>query len=508
MNATANLNTPASMWTIARSSTAVSVQLVIAAISAFALHALAAATFGAGPALDAYYLGAAVPTVIVAAFTAGLVFIVAPLVRDSRGGSDAERAAMPAASLVVVGGFSLVLAAAASVLATPIVGVLGAGLDASVRPSAARVLAIQAWSPVLVAIAVWLSAHLVTSGRPALASGGTAVGNTLAAATFVVTRGYGDVTWIAWSVLGGAAAQLLFVLGALRIARQPVTRPVATRRATRQAAYLVLPWLAAATLYKSHAVIDRVVASWDDSGGVTALALGLTLVTVAASSLTRGIGLALSPRLGAGAASAARDLWNGIRAGLLLLAPAVVLLVALRGELVALLFGYGSFNTRDVSATAATLIPYSVALLALGMGNVITTTFYALGDTRTPALVGIAGLFVHATVTFALWPIAGYLAAAWGFAAMSASSLAVLLLLLHRRIGPMARREDLATALRPVVLAVALLPVLIGVRAGLLTLVDPGRGSAALVVATATFPYLVAYFVAAALPRRAPVDPA
>jgi hypothetical protein len=27
-------------------------------------------------------------------------------------------------------------------------------------------------------------------------------------------------------------------------------------------------------------------------------------------------------------------------------------------------------------------------------------------------------------------------------------------------------------------------------------------------VATATFPYLVAYFVAAALPRRAPVDPA
>jgi putative peptidoglycan lipid II flippase len=286
---------------------------------------------------------------------------------------------------------------------------------------------------------------------------------------------------------------LAFVVAALRVSDVPVSRFDTTRRATRRATALVLPWLAAATLYKCHMLIDRVIGSWDDPGAVTSLALGLTLATAAASVLTRGIGLALSPSLGGDAETARRQVWHGVRAGLVLLAPAIAIMIMLRVELVSILFGHGRFSARDVETTAATLVPYALVVAAFGMGNVITTTFYALGDTRTPAAVGVAGLGVHLAVSLALWPALGYLAAGWGFAAMSVTSLGVLVVLLGRRIGPLAGRQELARALLPVMVAVAYLPLLAGLRAVLAAGFGNDEVSMVLVATLATLPYLAAY---------------
>jgi peptidoglycan biosynthesis protein MviN/MurJ (putative lipid II flippase) len=127
--------------------------------------------------------------------------------------------------------------------------------------------------------------------------------------------GRGEVVWVAWSVVAGAAVQLAFVVAALRMSDVVVPRSAATRRATRCAMALVLPWLAAATVYKCHLLIDRVIGSWDHAGAVTYLALGLTLATAAATVLTRGIGLTLSPRLGGDAEAARRQVWHGSAPG-------------------------------------------------------------------------------------------------------------------------------------------------------------------------------------------------
>jgi putative peptidoglycan lipid II flippase len=493
MTGPAAVGSPNPVWTLGRSSMVVGVQLVAGAAGVFVLHALAAATFGAGATLDAYYLGAAIPMVLVSTLSAGLVFIVAPLVRNARDRSDRDQQAMPVASLIVVGGFCLAVAVAGSVLAERIIGLIGSGLDVSVQPTAARVLAIQIWSPLLVAVSVWLSAHLVAIERPALASAGPVAGNAVAVLAFALTMGRGEVAWVAWSVLAGAAVQLAFVVAALRVSKVLVSRSAATRRATRRAMALVLPWLAAASLYKCHMLIDRVIGSWDDPGAVTSLALGLTLVTAAASFLTRGIGLALSPRLGGEAEAARRYVWHGVRTALILLAPAIAIMILLRVEMISVLFGHGQFSASDVATTAATLVPYAVVLAAFGIGNVITTTFYALGDTRTPAVVGVAGLAIHLTVSLALWPALGYLAAGWGFAAMSVTSLGVLVFLLGRRIGPLAGRQELIRALRPVVVAVAYLPLLVGLRTVLGASFGDDKISTVLVATLATLPYLAAY---------------
>jgi putative peptidoglycan lipid II flippase len=505
MTEPAAAESPSLVWSLTRSSVVVGVQLVAGAAGAFVLHAMAAATFGAGAVLDAYYLGAAIPMVLVSAFTAGLVFILAPLVRVARDRSDRDQQAMPAASLIVVSGFCLAVAIAGSVLANDIVGLLGTGLARAAQGTAARVLAVQIWSPLLVAVAIWLSSHLVAGGRPALASGGAVAGNTVAVLAFALTKDRGDVIWVAWSVLAGAAVHLTFVVAALRASGVVVSHPATTGRAARRAVVLLLPWLAAATLYKCHTLIDRVIGSWGDAGAVTSLALGLTLATAAASILTRGIGLTLSPRLDGGAEAAGRQVWHGVCAALVLLAPAIAIVIVLRFELVSVLFGHGRFTAADVATTAATLVPYAVVLAALGMGNVITTTFYALGDTRTPAVVGAAGLVVHLAVSLALWPALRYLAAGWGFAAMSTTSLAVLIVLLVRRIGPLAGRRELTRALRPVAVAVVYLPVLAGLRAILAARLGDDKVSVGLVAVLAAVPYLAAYVGTLMLRRPAPL---
>jgi putative peptidoglycan lipid II flippase len=506
MSGLTSVGHPSSMWTVTRASAVVGVQMLAGAAGAFVLHAMAAAMFGAGARLDAYYVGAAFPIVVVSAFTAGLVFIVAPLVRDGGSHADADHRAMPAGSLAVVVGLSLIFAGGCSMLSGPIIQQLGGHLDTAVQPAAERVLRIQAWAPLFVAVATWLSAHLVANGRPALASGGPVVGNGIAILVFAVSSGRGDIVWLAWAVLIGAVVQLLFATGAVRLGRVFVMMRPPTVSAARRTAWLVLPWLGAAVLYKSHTLVDRVVGSWDVPGSVTALALGLTVVTVAASALTRGIGLTLSPRLGGDLSAVRHEVWSGVRAGFLLLAPAFCILVVLRGEVVALLFGRGQFTATDVAATAATLVPYSVVLVALGMGNIITTTFYSLGDTRTPAVVGIAGLFLHLAVTLALWPVLGYLSAAWGFAAMSSGVLATLTVILMGRIGRLADRTEAIRALQPVGLAVLCAPILPIATMVLASRLDGGEALLALRVALAGAVYLAAYggAVVATTRREAP----
>ena len=86
--------------------------------------------------------------------------------------------------------------------------------------------------------------------------------------------------------------------------------------------------------------------------------------------------------------------------------PATVGLLLLGGPIVRLLFQRGEFTAADSVLTAQALAGYAVGLPAFSATRIAAQTFYALGDTRTPVLVGFVSVAVNVVLALLLmWPL-------------------------------------------------------------------------------------------------------
>ena len=121
--------------------------------------------------------------------------------------------------------------------------------------------------------------------------------------------------------------------------------------------------------------------------------------------------------------------------------PASIGLVLLRVPIVRVLFEGGAFGAEETLPTANALAALSAGLLFFAGVRVVVPAFYALKETRLPVMAALADCAVF-IVLCALWTKPLGLAGI-GFAASVAGgvNLAMLLLLLRRREGPLRGRE-------------------------------------------------------------------
>lgn len=104
----------------------------------------------------------------------------------------------------------------------------------------------------------------------------------------------------------------------------------------------------------------------------------------------------------------------------------------------ALVFQYGETDARDIAVMAGTLMAFAPGLIAFSGQYVLSRTFYALSDTRTPFLLNLviiglnAGLSVTAYVLLpARWAVTG-IAGAYSLALFT--GWAVTAFVLNRRL--------------------------------------------------------------------------
>jgi putative peptidoglycan lipid II flippase len=176
-------------------------------------------------------------------------------------------------------------------------------------------------------------------------------------------------------------------------------------------------------------------------------------------------------------------------------------LLLLGGPIVQLLFQRGEFSVADAALTAQALVGYAVGLPAFSATRIAAQTFYALGDTRTPVLVGF--LAVAANVVLALllmWPLR-HTGLALASSLSSYVNVIALCWLLRRRLGG-PRGGAIGGSLGRTLAASAALALWCAWMGGLLPLAAPlAPGAGRLILA---LPTAVAVYAAAAAAMRAP----
>jgi putative peptidoglycan lipid II flippase len=173
--------------------------------------------------------------------------------------------------------------------------------------------------------------------------------------------------------------------------------------------------------------------------------------------------MALMPRMSAAAVDRRHqdlidDLSKGARMSAAVLAPIAVAYVVLALPVTATLFEWGVFDADASRATAPVLLMAGLALVPFSISQLATFAFYALPDTRTPALVnvGVVALRIAVQLGIAAGFAASFVAAGMmlGNAVSYLAAVAALGWLLRRRLGPLGLRPVAASLGRVLVAAV------------------------------------------------------
>jgi putative peptidoglycan lipid II flippase len=118
------------------------------------------------------------------------------------------------------------------------------------------------------------------------------------------------------------------------------------------------------------------------------------LLMMAHGIIAVSIIVALMPRMSAAAADGryadlTADLSRGTRMTTVVLAPIAVGYAVLAAPIAVTLFRWGAFSNRSAAATTLVLLMAALALVPFAISQLFTFAFYALPDTRTPALINI-----------------------------------------------------------------------------------------------------------------------
>jgi putative peptidoglycan lipid II flippase len=202
------------------------------------------------------------------------------------------------------------------------------------------------------------------------------------------------------------------------------------------------------------AVVTRIASV--DSGAVSYLDYAFRLLHLPLGLFAVAIATVALPRLSSEAAVGDHARFGSIhsralRLGLFLGLPAAVVMILLSEDICRLVYQYGRFTGEDTRATAQALAFYSLGLPFFALSRITVPAFYALKDTRLPALVSMVSVLTNVVLCLQLRHWLGFSGLALAAAISGLVNITLLVILLRRKVRIAEDRHNVAVAARLVV---------------------------------------------------------
>jgi putative peptidoglycan lipid II flippase len=210
----------------------------------------------------------------------------------------------------------------------------------------------------------------------------------------------------------------------------------------------------------------------------------------------------MSERWSAGMVDGVRALFSqGVRDTEIVMIPAAVGIMVLAGPIVALLASYRAMQPADTALLGSTLAAFAVGLPWFSAFQLLTRTFYATQDARSPALANIAVCVVNlaADLWLAFGLDLGVRGLALGFGASYVAGTVILTIRLRGRLDGLDARRVLMTLGRTLGASALVALAAWGAVQGVAAVMDSGRPLFSLAQVTAGVVAGVLAFVLGAL---------
>ena len=217
---------------------------------------------------------------------------------------------------------------------------------------------------------------------------------------------YPSMTLVIGVLLGGVLQMLMTAMVLIRLNFFPVLSSSFASRPLHTVLAKFLPAIIGVGGFALMGVVNVFFAGWLEEGAHTAIYYADRLLELPRSLVAVSMGTALLPMLSRFSAEKKirpllelsahqRDLL------LYIIAPCALGLFFLGQPMIEMLFERGRFDPQTTAKTASVLKIYGFLLAALSLTQVISTCFFAVGNTWFPAVSTFIGLLVHiATAPF------------------------------------------------------------------------------------------------------------
>ena len=213
---------------------------------------------------------------------------------------------------------------------------------------------------------------------------------------------------LAWGVAAAGAVQFVWLLWALHREgwHLKLRLPRLTPR-VKELLILMAPAAVGAGIVQINLVIDIILASLLPEGSISYLFYADRLNQLPIGVVGVAVGTALLPllsrRIAAGdEKGAAQALSRATEFSLLLALPAAMALIVLAQPLISVLFERGAFDAEATRMTSYALMAYALGLPAYVLIKVLTPSFFARLDTKTPVRIALIALAVNLVLNVAL----------------------------------------------------------------------------------------------------------
>jgi putative peptidoglycan lipid II flippase len=366
---------------------------------------------GATAETDGYYLGLSIPLLAFGLFVGSLRQGAIPTLTDldaeagseafAKAGGELLRGITLAAAVVTVA------AVAASELLAPVVA-----SGATLRETRIVLLELVPYG-VSGAVVGVLGALLAVRGVFVLPVVVVAAESVL---KIVLLLAFGQALGIQALVLGNvggsAFAVVLLTVSLRRHGVMVALRGPINSSFVRRTLALSVPVLVSLSVLQVNPLIDRTMAASLGDGKVTALELGLRLYLIPAGLV---IGLLVSPitatwsarYASGGRAALEASVADAIRCAFRWVPPVAIAAIAVRREVVDVLFGGGVYPISALHDTASVLGAILLSLPAQVLTAIFATVFVVQKDTRFPMKIAFANVLLNVVLNLALRPTLG-----------------------------------------------------------------------------------------------------
>jgi putative peptidoglycan lipid II flippase len=193
---------------------------------------------------------------------------------------------------------------------------------------------------------------------------------------------------------------------------------------------------------------------------------------------------AIMPRISAAAADGrfgdvTEQLAQATRLASVILIPAATIYLALGQPLAVTLFKWGNYGYEQSLATGSVVAAAGLGLVPFALSQMQTSVFYAMRDTKTPALVNIGGVAVRLVLDVSFYLLLPVAVVTTSLMVGTALSYVVALItgyvLLRKRLGRLGLRRLLDTLVRLGAAAVAAGLLALGISWLIGRIIDPGK---------------------------------
>ena len=304
-----------------------------------------------------------------------------------------------------------------------------------------------------------VSSYLLANGRFYI-SGVLSIPFNIICILAIIIGGMTNSYIMVWITLFAYVAQLIFQIPFLKKCGYKHSLTVNFKdENVKNIIYLILPVFLGSYVDQINSVINRTLASFLDTGSITALNYANKLNVFAVGVLVISISTVMYPLLSKFASQQnmkafKNSLGKCIDIVVIIMIPIMVGMIIFSKPVVQLLFEGGSFTSRDTQLTSNALLYYSLGMVSFGIRDIVSRGFYSLQDTKTPVKNAVLAVIVDIFLSIILVRIMGIGGLALSTSIATTVGALLLIISLKKKLGNLGLKSSLITALKVILASI------------------------------------------------------